>query len=603
MLSLLMSSDYSARQDSSAQQAVIQMLRGPSPPEGLEEVDNDGLTPLFWTAYHGDVEVMKLLCKWGANELAKDKYGNTVLGTAAWFGNAECVEFLLGPDRRTAKHADEENGAGITALRGAEMNRTKSSKHEECVTLLKRLSMDARPALRPTLIITHSECANHKTGKDAPERPARLKWLMDAAKHLHAEMEQMEEKSLSIREVQTSEAMLAELRRQLDQRVDGPSEGAPPLPSRSASVHYFIEHIAPAVAAVHTKDYLNKLAALTSESRGRGPQRKLDDDTPISPGSFSAGLCAVLSSCQAVDAVCTNLNANAFAVVRPPGHHAGANGPTIGANRWTASQQQDQGVAFPLDGQPPDPLRWFDCAPPCAPDGCGESCKKRNKADLCGQGFCLLNNAAIAARRALKEHGAKVDRVVIIDIDLHHGNGTEEIVRGWDRVMFVSLHGVGKHPEDPEDSAGLYPGTATTPDEVEERLVNVPLRALVGPEEYLKKFDEQVVPAVTKFLSTHRGLIIISCGFDACIGDSPAHENGFLHLTPETYGDITKRITELSATLCQGRLVSLLEGGYKGKIQGGGEGPLVQSFRAHIRQLMSAAEQARGEPAAAAAAP
>ena len=145
MLSLLISPDYSARQDSSARQAVIQMLQGPSPREGLEEVDNDGLTPLFWTAYHGDVEVMKLLCDLGANELAKDKYGNTVLGTAAWFGNAECVEFLLGPDRRTAKHADEENGAGITALRGAEMNRTKSSKHEECVTLLKRLSMDARP--------------------------------------------------------------------------------------------------------------------------------------------------------------------------------------------------------------------------------------------------------------------------------------------------------------------------------------------------------------------------------------------------------------------------------------------------------------------------
>lgn len=283
------------------------------------------------------------------------------------------------------------------------------------------------------------------TRKGDPERPKRLQWLMDEARRLQI---QEGADSLPVRKVQTSDAMLAELGLQLDSQVAAsPATMASALaPSRSASVAYLKWNVVPSVTSVHTKEYLTKLASKVKRAK-KEKGVELDSDTPVSPGSYSAALCAVLSSCQAVDAVCTNAHANAFAVVRPPAHHAGANGPTKGTERFAASQQQGQ-VAFSLDGAAPSGPLWFHCAPPCAPK-CGRQCETRNATDVCGQGFCLLNNAAIAAKHALEQHRESVERVVIIDIDLHHGNGTEEIVRGWEQVMFVLLHGAGSHPDDP----------------------------------------------------------------------------------------------------------------------------------------------------------
>ena len=120
----------------------------------------------------------------------------------------------------------------------------------------------------------------------------------------------------------------------------------------------------------------------------------------------------------------------------------------------------------------------------------------------------------------------------------------------------------------------FYPDTATTLQE-EPRLINVPLPQGTTPEAYLAAFDTHVVPGVRAFAPD---LILISCGFDACAGDSPAHPDGYLQLDPNAYAELTRRMIELAAECSQGRLVSLFEGGYKQK-------PLAACARAHVASL------------------
>ena len=326
------------------------------------------------------------------------------------------------------------------------------------------------PTKNKTLIITHDHCALHETRKTMAERPRRLEWVMSALKHLEKDMKRdLHMSPLDIHEVKTSEPMLAALENQLITFAGGGAaqSGMPSL-ARTASVGYLEERIVPAVKAVHTRAYIGKLAAacisLTEQAADSPKQPKqpsvaeLDGDTVVSASSLSAALCAVLSCCYAVDA-CVDPAlpyVNAFAVIRPPGHHAGANGPTVGADKFAEASTARAHAA-----KPAALTRAFSFVVQPAPcDGMD-----------CSQGFCLLNNAAIAARHALLMHPAKLSKVAIIDIDLHHGNGTEEIVRGWNDVMYLSLHGVGD-PSSPENY--FYPETGTTLQE-EELLVNVPL--------------------------------------------------------------------------------------------------------------------------------
>ncbi|HLB18785.1 MAG TPA: histone deacetylase [Gaiellaceae bacterium] len=151
-------------------------------------------------------------------------------------------------------------------------------------------------------------------------------------------------------------------------------------------------------------------------------------------------------------------------------------------------------------------------------------------------GFCLVNNIAVAARHMQAEHG--VGRVAIVDYDVHHGNGTQEIFWDDDTVLFVSLH---QWP--------FYPGTGG-PDEQRETTVNIPMDAGSGDEEYLLAFDEVVVPAIEKF---GPDLILVSAGFDAHVEDPLAQ----IRVTAQGFRELSRRCAALAP-----RLAAVLEGGY-----------------------------------------
>ena len=151
-------------------------------------------------------------------------------------------------------------------------------------------------------------------------------------------------------------------------------------------------------------------------------------------------------------------------------------------------------------------------------------------------GFCLVNNVAVAARHMQVEHG--VGRVAIVDYDVHHGNGTQEIFWADDTVLFVSLH---QWP--------FYPGTGG-PDEQSDTTLNVPLSAGAGDEEYLLAFDQKVVPAVEQF---EPELLLVSAGFDAHEDDPLAH----MRVSADGFHELSSRCAALAP-----RVAAVLEGGY-----------------------------------------
>ena len=214
----------------------------------------------------------------------------------------------------------------------------------------------------------------------------------------------------------------------------------------------------------------------------------LDPDTPVDATSFEAALLAAGATIAAVDR-------GGFALVRPPGHHA-----------------------------PPDRA----------------------------MGFCLLNNAAVAARWAQAELG--VARVAIVDWDVHHGNGTQDVF--WDdpSVLFVSMH---QWP--------FYPGTGG-PDEQNETTLNVPLKAGSGDEQYLEAFEQVVEPAIARF---EPELLIVSAGFDAHADDPLA----WMLVTDEGFRELARR----AATLAP-RVAAVLEGGYNLATLGDLVGAALEGF-------------------------
>jgi acetoin utilization deacetylase AcuC-like enzyme len=239
------------------------------------------------------------------------------------------------------------------------------------------------------------------------------------------------------------------------------------------------------VLLVHTTEYLNKVR----EEIAAGRRTLSTGDTALSAGSYAAALAAAGTVVSAVDAVMTGRARRAFCAVRPPGHHA--------------SQSR-------------------------------------------GMGFCVFNNIAIGARRAIRRHRA--DRILIADWDVHHGNGTQEVFWSDGAVLFFDTH---QHP--------WYPGTGTADESGSGKgrglIVNRPFPAGAGRKEILGVFREVLVPAAERFRPQ---LVMISAGFDSRAGDPL----GRFTLTDDDFASLTDVAIEIARQHAGGRVVSVLEGGY-----------------------------------------
>ena len=253
---------------------------------------------------------------------------------------------------------------------------------------------------------------------------------------------------------------------------------------------------------VHTARYLK----IVREDTWFGAGELSTGDVILSARSLDVALRAAGAGLTAVDAVMTQKNRNAFCIVRPPGHHA-------------------------------TPVK--------------------------GMGFCIFNNVAIAARYAQTHH--KVGKILIVDWDVHHGNGTQDTFYDDDSVLFFSVH---QYP--------WYPGTGPDTDTGTGRglgyNINVPMPAMSG--------GKQIIPAFTDLLGTRirrfkPDLIFISAGFDSRVNDPL----GRLRLLDEDFGTLTKLVMEWAAEFCDNRIVSMLEGGYS--LNG-----VAKGSTAHVQALM-----------------
>jgi len=253
------------------------------------------------------------------------------------------------------------------------------------------------------------------------------------------------------------------------------------------------------IIRVHPAEYVEALReAVPAEGMVR-----VDADTSLSSGSWEPILRAAGGAVQAVDEVMEGKVSNAFLAMRPPGHHAETSTP---------------------------------------------------------MGFCFLNNAAIAARHARARHGA--ERVAIVDFDVHHGNGSQDIFWSDANVMYCSTH-----------EMPLYPGTgARTERGAHNNVVNAPLSAGDGGPEFRDAMSSVILPRVDEF---RPDLIVISAGFDAHMRDPLAN----LNLVEADYTWITQKLMEIADRHASGRIVSVLEGGYD--LEG-----LSRSVAAHVKALM-----------------
>lgn len=258
------------------------------------------------------------------------------------------------------------------------------------------------------------------------------------------------------------------------------------------------------ITRAHSAEHMERLEALAqrlvADAPAGGPDHApVDPDTSLCRGTLLAARRAAGAAIAATDAVMAGRLQNAFCAVRPPGHHA---------------------------------------------------CREQ------AMGFCFLNNVAIAARHALDEHG--ISRVAVVDFDVHHGNGTEDILAGDPRVLMV---GIFQHP--------FYPFSGT--DKPADNMVNVPIPAYTRGMDVREMIEAVWMPRLEAFRPE---LVIVSAGFDAHRED----ELGQLGLNENDYIWITSRIREVADRYAKGRIVSMLEGGYN-------LDALARSVEAHVRVL------------------
>jgi acetoin utilization deacetylase AcuC-like enzyme len=300
-----------------------------------------------------------------------------------------------------------------------------------------------------TALITHKACYDHVTPQGHPEQVARLDAVLGAL----AGMDLL--------------------------RVDAPLAADDDL------------------LRAHPKGHVDTIKA-AAPSEG---WRSLDADTHMSIGTLEAAYRAAGGVVKAVDLVMAGEAGNAFAAVRPPGHHA---------ERETA------------------------------------------------MGFCFFGSVAVAAKHALEFHGLK--RVAILDFDVHHGNGTQDLVEGDARILFCSSH-----------QMPLYPGTGAAHETGVGNVVNVPLPDGCGSAKFRAAWEREVFPRVEAFKPE---LLLISAGFDAHADDPLAG----MMLHEDDFAWITGKLCDLADKHCSGRVVSALEGGYDLEALG-------RSARAHVDVL------------------
>jgi acetoin utilization deacetylase AcuC-like enzyme len=307
-----------------------------------------------------------------------------------------------------------------------------------------------------TALITHPACLLHELPQGHPERPARLKEVLNAL---------------------AGEPFGALLRK-----------AAPKAEEES-------------LARVHSRDFIHEILEAIPQSGFV----QIDSDTIASPGTGEAILRAAGAVVLGVDMVMSGEAKNAFCAVRPPGHHA-------------------------------TPTR--------------------------AMGFCLFNNVAVGALHARAVHGLK--RIAVVDFDVHHGNGTQDMFTRDANLFYGSTH-----------QSPLYPGTGR-PDEtgVAHNIVNVPLPPGAGGSEFRRAFELVILPALARF---EPELVIISAGFDAHRDDPLAQ----LRLDESDFAWATEALCALAQASCQGRVVSALEGGYD-------LDATARSAAAHVRALMAA---------------
>ncbi len=284
-----------------------------------------------------------------------------------------------------------------------------------------------------TALITHEDCLDHVTPPGHPEQVARLDAVLDA-------LEGMD---------------LLRVKAPLAAEDD--------------------------ILRCHPKAHLDAIRAAAPELGWRS----LDADTHMSVGTLQAAFRAVGGVVRAVDMVIAGEAQNAFAAVRPPGHHA---------ERETA------------------------------------------------MGFCFFGNIAIGAKHALDHHG--LTRVAIVDFDVHHGNGTQDLIEDDPRILFCSTH-----------QSPLYPGTGAAHETGVGNVLNVPLPEGTGSKAFRDVMERVVLPRVDAFSPQ---LLLISAGFDAHKSDPLAG----MMLETADFAWVTERLCDLADKHCQGRVVSALEGGY-----------------------------------------
>ncbi|UWQ62606.1 histone deacetylase family protein [Leisingera caerulea] len=304
-----------------------------------------------------------------------------------------------------------------------------------------------------TALITHADCLNHVTPEGHPERVARLEHILHALEPLDLE------------------------------RVTAPMAAEDDI------------------LRVHPASYLSDLRK-ASPAEGWA---QIDGDTFMSPGSLDAAFRAAGAVVRGVDMVLGGEVQNAFAAVRPPGHHA----------------ETDTAM-----------------------------------------GFCLFGNAALAAKHALDHHG--LSRVAVVDFDVHHGNGTQDLLWDEPRALLIT-----------SQQMPLWPGSGR-PDEdgAHGQILNMPLAPGSGRAEMQAAYEGQAFPRLRAFKPE---LIIISAGFDAHQDDPLAS----LNWATEDFAWITAELCKLASELCQGRIVSTLEGGYD-------LNALAAATRAHVEELTKA---------------